>query len=184
MSRIPSALLGLILIALSLLIFLSLVSYDQKDLGFLSFPANKSSHNLIGIFGAHLAFRLVFALGYSAFFLPLYLFFLGLDRLCVIKFYGIAKGKIVKIVSFVLLVCCISSLTGIFFSQKEEIFKYSGIVGFYFYSFLGKYLDFWGSLILLSIVTSLLFWMLSGFFIVDLVRGLRNSFFNIKEILW
>jgi len=179
MKRIPSVLLGLILFAVSWIIFLSLVSYTPKDLDFLSFPPNKIFHNLVGIVGAYLGLFLIFMFGYGSFFIPIYLFLLGMDRLGLIRLYGFAKGRLIKIVSFLLLFSFICSLIGIFFSEKELIYLYSGFVGSFLSVFLRKYLGLWGALIFLSIVTIVLLWMLAGFFFLNIFQGLRGLFLKL-----
>ena len=62
MKKASSAIVGLVLLAVSVLIFLSLFSFDVKDIPAISFPFNKIPHNLIGITGAYLAFFLLLAL--------------------------------------------------------------------------------------------------------------------------
>ncbi len=183
MRKIPSAILGFVSIAVSLLLFLSLLSYDPKDLSILSAPFNYPPHNLIGIVGAYIGFLFLFLFGYASYFIALYIFLLGMSRLFSLKMGGIAKSKFVKILSFIFLLVFLCAFVGIFFSEKENIYLYSGLTGFFLGNFLREYLGFWGAFIMLGSSIIVLFWMLAGFFFVDIFYGLRGLLFFIKRRL-
>ena len=182
MKKVSSVIIGLVLIAVSALLFLSLISYSTKDLAALSFPSNKISHNLIGIFGAYLACFLLLVFGYGSYFISIYFFLLGLDRLGAVKLCGIAKGSLVKVFSFVLLLVSVCSFVGIFFSVKEDIYRYSGLIGFLPASALNKYLGFWGAAILLGITITILLWMLAGDFLEGLYSGIKNIILKLGSV--
>ena len=175
MKKIPSALIGLIFFAVSCILLLSLISYTPEDLEFLSFPPNKTFHNLAGVTGAYIAFFLMFMFGYGSFFIPFYLFFSGLSKIGLVRFYGFARGKLIKLFSFLLFICFICSLIGIFFTEHHQLYSYSGLVGFSLSVFFRRYLGFWGSFVLLSIIVVALSWLLAGFFFADLFVFLRNA---------
>ncbi|MFH1768585.1 MAG: DNA translocase FtsK [Candidatus Omnitrophota bacterium] len=180
MRRIPPAFLGLILIPFSIVLFLSLFSYTPSDIPFISFPHNTTPRNLIGLVGAYAAFSLLFIAGYSSYFVPLYFFLLGLDRLGWVKFRGIACGKFIKIISFCFFLASIASLIGLFLPTKGSIYLYSGLIGSFLSGLLNKYLGFWGAFILLSISTLVFFWMLVGFFFIPLFTVLKDSSLSLK----
>ena len=71
MKRMPPILSGLLFFTLSIIIFLSLISFSPADIEFLRYPANTNFKNLAGVVGAKIAFVLVFMFGYGSFFLPL-----------------------------------------------------------------------------------------------------------------
>jgi S-DNA-T family DNA segregation ATPase FtsK/SpoIIIE len=61
---------GLVFLALSVLLFVALVSYDPNDLPFYTSYPNQQIRNLIGIIGAYIAGVLFFFLGASSFVIP------------------------------------------------------------------------------------------------------------------
>ena len=73
--------IGLVLLALALLLFIAQISFDRHDLILISNPPNHSIHNWIGWLGAHLAFVFFFLLGLAAYVLPFLLAAFGLSRL-------------------------------------------------------------------------------------------------------
>ncbi len=73
--------IGVVLLVLALLLFISQVSYSPHDLSFLSNPPNHPVHNWIGTIGAYLGFLSFFLLGLSAYILPFLLVIFGLSRL-------------------------------------------------------------------------------------------------------
>jgi S-DNA-T family DNA segregation ATPase FtsK/SpoIIIE len=76
--------IGFLWLALYIVTFLSLLSYDPGDLGFNSYPPNPNPSNFIGDVGAGLAGMLYFGFGFGAYLFPL----LALCC-CVASFLGI-----------------------------------------------------------------------------------------------
>ncbi len=72
---------GAVLCALGVFFFLSLVSYDWRDVSELSSPSNHVTVNLVGPVGIALAFRSFIWFGLSAYVLPFWLFISGLGLL-------------------------------------------------------------------------------------------------------
>ena len=103
--------LGVLLIALALFIFISLFTYDrQSDLKFLqksvtfeSFFGSFSQkvNNQCGPVGALVSYFLIYALGYSSFFIPIFLILLGVSRFPKVGLSTLSK-KILFIFLFVL----------------------------------------------------------------------------------
>src|SRR5580698_1800670 len=60
---------GIVILALSLILLASLVSYTPTDLDWFTSRPNLHAHNWIGIVGAYLAGTFFFLVGYSAYFL-------------------------------------------------------------------------------------------------------------------
>jgi len=166
-----------IYIFFSIIIFLSLFSYNPKDLNFLSYPPNKYINNFIGIIGAYLGFFLFFLFGYSSYFFSFYLLFVGLERLNLIRFYGIATNKIVKIFSFIFFIIFLSGFFGLFNSKISKFaLPFSGIVGLYLSDFFKKYFGILGAFITIGLFLILSSSLLFCFFFVDF-------FLLIKKIL-
>ncbi|HVK58006.1 MAG TPA: DNA translocase FtsK [Candidatus Kapabacteria bacterium] len=73
--------LGVVFFALFVIIFISLWTYDRKDLAINSVPANADVNNWIGVIGARAAYALFFVFGAAAYLLPFVLLFLSLGYL-------------------------------------------------------------------------------------------------------
>ncbi len=71
-------LLGLALVAVSVVLMLALFSYDRADLAANASPPNHPIHNLLGRVGAAAAYSLLFIVGASAYLLPVLLGAFGL----------------------------------------------------------------------------------------------------------
>ena len=71
-------LLGLALVAASVVLMLALFSYDRADLAANASPPNHPIHNLLGRVGAAAAYSLLFIVGASAYLLPVLLGAFGL----------------------------------------------------------------------------------------------------------
>jgi S-DNA-T family DNA segregation ATPase FtsK/SpoIIIE len=73
--------LGVIFFALSIIVFISLWTYNRNDLSINTVPANKDVQNWIGVIGARSAYAFFFVFGAAAYLLPVVLFFLSLGYL-------------------------------------------------------------------------------------------------------
>ena len=76
-----SDVIGIVLIAASLLLLVAQLSFDRYDLATNRVPANQSTHNLIGGAGAWGANALFKLFGAGAFVMPILLFLFGLGYL-------------------------------------------------------------------------------------------------------
>src|SRR6185436_13983610 len=79
--------IGLVLLASSILIFVSLLTYDRLDLASETTTPNLPPHNYIGSFGAYIAHLLFFVFGAAAYLLPALAFFVGLGHLLALLSY-------------------------------------------------------------------------------------------------
>jgi S-DNA-T family DNA segregation ATPase FtsK/SpoIIIE len=73
--------IGVILLALCLLSFLCVFSFNAEDIGFLHDPPASPPHNLVGPFGAWFAFIGFILFGVGGYLLPFILLFIGLIAL-------------------------------------------------------------------------------------------------------
>lgn len=175
---------SIVLFFLAVVLFLCLVSYNPRDIAFLSYPLPIISYNFIGITGAYIGFSLFFFFGYASYFIPFYLFFMGLGILGQVRFYGIGRNKIITVSSFLLLMTFSAALIGILFSDPKNIFNVSGIIGFAVGNFFRKYLDILGSSIVLFLLVMINAVLLLGFFLVDvfyLIKDLRLKWAQYQE---
>jgi S-DNA-T family DNA segregation ATPase FtsK/SpoIIIE len=72
-----SDIVGLVLIALGLLLFVAQISFDRNDVAANRVPANETVHNWVGSVGAYLANGLFFLFGAGAFLVPILLLVFG-----------------------------------------------------------------------------------------------------------
>jgi len=86
-SRGVNDVVGLILLACSILILASLLTYDRLDLPANTTKPNYPTHNYIGIVGAHAADKLFFIFGAAAYLIPAVAFFIGLGNLLALLSY-------------------------------------------------------------------------------------------------
>ncbi len=168
MKKFPSQVVGIVLVALGIILFLSLFSYTPFDIPALSAPYHKTPHNLIGIFGSYLGFFLFFLFGVTAYFLPFFFFFRGLSQLEAIRFEGISHKRLISIISFGFLLFFLPALVGIFYTETEILYARGGMIGYYVARFFRTYLGFWGAFISLSIIAIVNAIILFGYFFVDL----------------
>ncbi len=160
-------------IGLSIVIFLSLFSYTSQDIAFLTAAKSTGVHNVIGIFGAYLAFILRFLFGRASYFLPFCLMCLGLYETGVLRFHGISKSKTIDIISFLIFITALSALSGILIANNAKGWEYSnGIIGFYLAQFCQQYLGFTGSLIVLGLTLVSMSILFFCFFFVDFFKGI------------
>jgi S-DNA-T family DNA segregation ATPase FtsK/SpoIIIE len=99
---------SIVLLAVCVLLFLSLVSYDWRDIGLLMAPPNTPPINFIGPAGAWVSFVLLMTMGVVAYLLPLW--FLGFG--IVMIFHGIehTRAKLVWAALMTFSLCCLVNL--------------------------------------------------------------------------
>jgi len=144
--------LGVLLVAVSILIFASLVSHNPKDLDFISSPANAPIKNFVGIVGAYISGALHFVLGFSSYLVPILVFIWALNKF----FRRSSRNFYIKLISTALLFLSASALFSMVTDIGPSTFRYEsgGILGFYFSDIVGRYFGKVGSYI---IVITLLF---------------------------
>jgi len=181
MRNLSSFLKSTVLFLISLLIFLSLISYIPKDIAFLSSPAPESISNLIGVGGAYMAFFLFFVFGYAAYFFPFAFFFLSLDKLGILRFSGLGKSKVVNVLAFLFFIIFLSAFFGLFPTANTEVFKSGGITGFFLAGFFNKYLGAYGSFITVFLLVAINAILFFGFFFVDILKGIKVLFVKLID---
>jgi S-DNA-T family DNA segregation ATPase FtsK/SpoIIIE len=100
--------LSIVLLAVCVIIFLSLVSYDWRDISLLCEPANNPPANFIGPGGAWMSFVLFEAMGLGAYLVPLW--FLGFG--IVLIFHGIehVRAKLLWVILMMFSLACFLEL--------------------------------------------------------------------------
>ncbi len=142
-------LIGILFLAFSILIFLSLKSYDSADIAFNISTPNSPARNYIGITGAYIGFGLFLALGFAAYFVPLISFISSINK------FGQRPSQniYVKVLGIVLLLCGGASLFTLVSMPSLKVFlltsrfKAGGILGLFLAEQLKMYLKQTGAYI-------------------------------------
>jgi S-DNA-T family DNA segregation ATPase FtsK/SpoIIIE len=175
---------AVILVALSLIILASLVSFNPFDLAFYTSHPNTPPKNLIGTFGAYLAGVLFFLFGWPSYLIPIFLFWMGIRLFK----QDLPYLRLPQVIGILVLLLSLSSLIGI--SVRNEAIGFSR-AGFFGSSIaylllpqlgrLGGYIVFITlSLLSFALVTEIL---ISSFFlnISDKIRVFFRKFFSFKK---
>lgn len=160
---------AVIFIGFSIIILLSLISYDPFDPSFFT-TNSESINNLIGILGAYFSDFLFQFLGVSSFLIPLALFLIGLD---LIK--GRVESYIIRFAGFSLFLLSFSSLIQ-FINSEIEIkgipIPTGGLLGKIFLELLRKVSGNVGSILIFVILSVVSFSIFTGITIKKIVRNI------------
>ena len=148
-----SELIGVLFLASSMLVVISLVSYNALDPSLNGSSNSEEYRNYGGQVGAYISDLLFQILGFSAFCLPVPLLFIG---------YKLLRGRVlenpfVKFFGFWFIVAALSTtltLLSPVLTAKPTDFELGGVLGFILASLLLKYLNAPGSLVV--VLTALL----------------------------
>jgi S-DNA-T family DNA segregation ATPase FtsK/SpoIIIE len=156
---------GIFCFFLVIFTLISLLSFSPNDPSINNAKVTGSIHNLFGVVGAHVAGLLIGVFGLGAFWIPLLLL------LTSIHFFGDhpTQAKISTLIGGILLVVTTGSLLAmrqnayvLFGSQ----FSAGGLVGIPLKSFLIKYTNFTGALIILILIWIIGFILATGFSLI------------------
>ena len=182
--------LSFFLIAFSLYVFISLVSYTEADSGFFNKNSLGVVENLGGPFGALISDILITIFGFTSYLVLLVgvvwsvqsIFFDGLDQ---------SRVKvIIRLFSFLVFVACTCSLFEYFVSNNA-----GGYTGYYVFGFISSVFGYVGSLIFLILflilVTSITFnfsWLnfldTTGKYVLILIKKIKDFIFLLlKQII-
>jgi S-DNA-T family DNA segregation ATPase FtsK/SpoIIIE len=157
--------IGIFCFFLVIFTLISLLSFSPHDPSIHHAKAGGSIHNLFGLLGAHVSGALIGLFGLGAFWIPLLLL------LTSIHFFGDhpVQAKISTLIGGILLVVTTGSLlalqqnTYVLFGNE---FSAGGLVGIPFKSFLTKYTNFTGALIILILMWVIGFILSTGFSLI------------------
>lgn len=178
---------AIILFAVSILIFLSLISYHKEDLPFFTSHPNIPPKNIIRGFGAYLAFVLLFIMGWASYLLVFILGIFGFNKIRHKEFYL----NPVKIAALSIATFSLSSLLSlVFFNNKELMFTAGGYTGSLFSKFTVDYFGRTGGYVIVTalLLSSLL--LLGEFLLYPILsrkktaflRGIGNFWVSLKKI--
>lgn len=140
---------AILLFAVALLIFTSLVSFSYSDLEAFTSKPNHPVRNFAGLFGVYLGSALFFLMGLSSYVIPVLVASWAIARI-----YGITPQKMyLKIFGTFFLMLAASSTFSIF-SSGDNAFRFSlgGMAGLLFSDFLIKYLGRGGAIVIIAML--------------------------------
>ncbi|MEW6457147.1 MAG: DNA translocase FtsK [Acidobacteriota bacterium] len=181
-SSLISEITGIVLIAISLIIFFSLISYNPDDPSWeTSFSKNEKTKNFIGIFGAYLSSLFFQIFGIASFFFPFAIFYAGI-LVFVEKSYKLLK----KSISFSIFVVSICSL--LYMTQRElnwwgKPIHSGGFLGNFISEIFVDWLNYTGAIILFSSLALISIILLTKFSFRTFLSILLNIlYFPLKYI--
>jgi S-DNA-T family DNA segregation ATPase FtsK/SpoIIIE len=170
--RLWYEIVGILLAALGIFLFLSLISYSPKDPSFFSYTSARGGEirNWMGIVGAYLSGLLFQGFGFPSLLIP---FLLGLHS-CSFIFHWQVKQLSLKGVGWTAILLAISSLFGLwlkpihFFSQEILV---GGFLGEILSRNLVRYFNPPGATILLLVILILSFILGTGLSFISIVQN-------------
>lgn len=178
-----SEIIGIILILIASLILISLISYSSQDPSWVTATSpDQKIHNYAGKVGASFAEALLQFLGFTSFFLPFALFYLGIQTFLPKK----EKRILLKTGGIFLLLLIFSALLFLLFQNinwRGVQIPAGGLIGNLFSSFLIQYFNHTGTILVL-IGLLMLFFIFSTHLSIGRIFILLSNFFSFafKEV--
>ena len=175
--------LGIVLIAFSILIGISLLSYEPADFPLLTSSPNYPVENAVGLAGAFLAGWTLLILGFSGYLLPVITFVWGIN-----KFNGKStQGIYVKLTGITVFFISTTSILSIFFSNlASNSMTKGGLLGYWISSNITGYFGRTGSYIILWTLLILSLLLVTEFLLLPLLVSVINIpkqvFKKIKDL--
>lgn len=171
---------GIVIFALGILLFLSLISYQPSDLSFYTSDPNIQTKNFIGIFGAYLAGILFFLFGWTTYCFPVFIF-LGAMQL-------FKEGKIAtrwtQIIGSIILSLSASGFLALLAKDETTRFSHGGFLGLAISDYLISYIAKRGAfIVLLALIFSALVLVnefLLSHLISNLIEKIKNKISGIE----
>ena len=164
--------LGFIYLAIAVLVFVSLISFDPADLGGFASTYNVDPENFVGIIGAYIGAFLFFLIGQSAYIIPVLCLIWAIDRFTsqqpersLIKFSGTA----------VLFLSSSTLMALVFNGENTSRMRSGGISGMLLSSVLEKYFGIVGSYVIVSTLIILSVLLATEFLIVPFMGVLMDK---------
>jgi len=157
---------AILFVAISVFIFISLLSFNYYDLSFFTSEVNKPIRNFAGIIGAYLGGFLLFFMGKSAYAAPILIAIWSISR-----FAGHKEHKtLLKIFGTACLVLAISSTFSLLGGNDPDLkYNMGGFIGLAFSDFLVKYMGILGAIIFIVLLLLLSILVATEFLIFPLI---------------
>ena len=166
------------LLAIALIVFISLLTFDQNDISFLTSNPNPSKSNIVGFVGAYLAWALLFLMGRGSYIVP---FLIALWAVISLPDEKNPKKMLLRIFGGAFSILAVSSILSLI-GPAAAIYRFQkgGIVGLAFSDFLLKYLGMAGTLIAITVLFLLSFLITTDFLLFSFIGWMSAPF---KKIL-
>lgn len=164
-SAIVNELIGLVLLLASIFLAVSLFTFQPENYPLFAKTSSVGAEGSTGIVGTFLAQYLVFALGHSAYSIPLILFFWS----CSCFLQRVPEKKILKLVGFFIFMFAASGFMSLL-GQGEDRFESGGFVGFYFAELFETYFGPVGGYFISGFLLFLSFILATEFLIFPLIK--------------
>ncbi|MDD5773261.1 MAG: DNA translocase FtsK [bacterium] len=169
--------LGIIILAFTIILTASLLSYDPNDLPFNTYPPNSHISNYVGVIGAYLADTAAKIFGWGALFLPFIFIYFGWHR-----FRGdTLERKYIKfagITGFLFTFCCLLWIFGI----GGETYRSGGEAGIIGVGILQRFFGMLGTyIVLISMLSISMLLLLEDLLLFPMILNIKMLFTGQKE---
>ena len=174
--------IGILLFFLVVFTLVSLLSFSPDDPSLLNAVGIRDIHNLFGVFGSHLAGLLIGIFGLGAFWVPVLLL---LSSMHILGGHS-RKAVLCTVIGGLLLIVTTGGLLALkqhSYVIFENDFSAGGFVGIPFKSFLVKYSNPVGAVIILTLVWLIGFIMTTGFSLLAFFRWCYGISFLLADHL-
>ena len=174
--KLKHEIVGILLVAIGIFLFLSLVSYDPMDPSFFSYSSSKvqNIYNWTGIVGAYVSNFLFQGFGFPSFVIPLVLIFYAIS----FTFHWEWKYPLVKLVGWLVILLAISSLFSLWL-KPLRVYSQDLLAGGFLGEILSKnlirYFNLPGATILLLVILILSFILGTGISFIAVVQRLGSG---------
>jgi S-DNA-T family DNA segregation ATPase FtsK/SpoIIIE len=177
--KLKHEIIGILLIAVGVFLFLSLVSYHPMDPSFFSYtsPKVKEIHNWMGIVGAYISALLFQGFGYSSFLIPFVLIIFAFSFIMRWEWKYIS----LKLAGWSVILLTTSSLMGLWLRNLHQDTLTGGFIGDIFSKILVQYFNRPGATVLLSVILILSFVLGTGISFISLVKYLGTAVQKLIE---
>ncbi|MFA5068798.1 MAG: DNA translocase FtsK [Candidatus Omnitrophota bacterium] len=174
---------GFVYLAIGVLVFVSLISFDPADIRFFASTPNAHINNFIGIIGAYIGASLFFLIGYSAYVIPVLCLVWAIDRFTsqqpqrsLVKFSGTA----------VLFLASSAFMSLLFNIENTSRMNAGGFSGMMLSLMLERYFGVIGSYVIVSTLIILSVLLATELLIIPfaalLIERLKGAYKRQKEI--
>jgi S-DNA-T family DNA segregation ATPase FtsK/SpoIIIE len=162
-------LIGILLFFLVVFTLISLLSYSPYDPSINNAKAAGEVHNLFGVVGSNIAGIFVAIFGMASFIIPVAILFIS------VRFFGNYTGRIIIIIIAGGLLLIVASAGLLAFHEKDfavfgHDFSPGGIIGISLKSFLVKYYNITGSVIILALSWVAGFVLATGLSVMSILK--------------
>ena len=180
--RLKHEMVGILLVAIGIFLFLSLVTYDPMDPSFFSYtsPKTRDIHNWMGVVGSHVSSLLFQGFGLPCFLIP---FVLGLYAFSFI-FRWEWKYPSIKLIGWLITLLTTSSLLGLWL-KPMRFYQHGLLVGGFIGEIISKslvrYFNPPGTAVLLLMILILAFVLGTGISFISIVQHLADLMSQVVE---